>query len=149
MRVVRDMPAEQNRRWPYHKRTQRSQMRSLSKHLQRIQLYQFDESFQIEVNWPERLRTNKERIYQELKNNAKDIDKSKLVSELSEAFADGLKKSNGNAPGKNFSLAFHTVPPMSWSLKSLEKSYKVQKSVDSWKILQSLAKSCKTLQFCI
>jgi len=58
----------------------------------------FDESYEIEVNWQERLRTNKERISQELKNNTeKTPDRTKLVSELTEQFEAALKKAANRA----------------------------------------------------
>eukprot|EP01084_Bolivina_argentea_P316077 547803_1 len=60
----------------------------------------YDESYQIEVNWPVRLRTNKERIYQELKNtSAKQniMERNKLVSELTQVFNQTLLKSSNRA----------------------------------------------------
>eukprot|EP01084_Bolivina_argentea_P057019 104253_1 len=72
----------------------------------------FDESYTIEVNWQERLRTNKERIYQELKNthsnshsknsnnnngNKNNMERNKLVSELTEAFNTALQKAANRA----------------------------------------------------
>jgi len=64
----------------------------------------FDDTYEIEVNWPERLRTNKERIYQELKHNnehhahdALMIDKTNLVKELTEQFEAALVKAHKRA----------------------------------------------------
>lgn len=68
-----------------------------TKFYKELQELLFDETYEIEVNWPERLRTNKERIYQELKQTSKDIDKSKLVQDLSDSFAEGLRKAQNRA----------------------------------------------------
>merc|ERR1719334_226913 len=57
----------------------------------------FDDSYPIEVNWSERLRTNKERIYQELKQVCPDLDKGQMVPHLAPVFEKAMKMARKRA----------------------------------------------------
>jgi len=57
----------------------------------------FDDTYPVDVNWCERLRTNKERIYQELKQQCPSLDKGSMVSELSPVFDAAMQMAKKRA----------------------------------------------------
>jgi len=57
----------------------------------------FDDSYPVEVDWTDRLRTNKERIYQELKQKDPTLEKGSMVAELEPVFEEAMQMAKKRA----------------------------------------------------